>query len=216
VKLSRANGSWVSGLRLDERHSVVILADQKPMQSFWFSFNTRSTTELCLFMEPLYETWRLSPFRETSNWCSCDLLEPSEMTQVPPSHSDDWAVRFVTTEFALTSKLDSVPTAILSFLKERCREELAAPGQAFNQTDVVNAHLPMRRLILAGDSPSLTFVWYEHGGRGFHQHLLLFDLAGGEPALVYHSRPAAASLAELKSGVDERAWPNELDSGHEF
>lgn len=60
--------------------------------------------------------------------------------------------------------------------------EIANPGEQWTATDVIiDPHRPRRRLIFAGSSPSLWFIYYEHGGEGRHEHLLLIgkDATGG-------------------------------------
>lgn len=51
---------------------------------------------------------------------------------------------------------------------------IADPGGKWCATDVIREHkLPRRRLLFAGSSPTLWFIYYEHGGVGRHEHLLL-------------------------------------------
>jgi len=71
VELSRSSGTWVVSLPLNQRHSVAVLADGIQIESFYFKFDPSETTELCLFMKPLYETWILWPLKKTGSWCSC-------------------------------------------------------------------------------------------------------------------------------------------------
>lgn len=52
--------------------------------------------------------------------------------------------------------------------------KIANPGEPWSPTDdIVDLSLPRRRLIYAGVSPLLWFVFYEHGGIGHHSHLLV-------------------------------------------
>jgi hypothetical protein len=44
--------------------------------------------------------------------------------------------------------------------------------------------LPRRRLILAGTSGDLTFVEYEPGGLGLHEHLVLFQVSGAKVTVL--------------------------------
>lgn len=61
--------------------------------------------------------------------------------------------------------------------------DIANPGEKWNPTDAIplsRIHLPHRCLIFGGASPSLWFMYYEHGGIGRHEHLAVIgkDAAG--------------------------------------
>lgn len=58
---------------------------------------------------------------------------------------------------------------------------IANPGEKWTATDVIiDPQRPRRRLLFAGASPSLWFMYYEHGGIGRHEHLAVIgkDAAG--------------------------------------
>ena len=56
---------------------------------------------------------------------------------------------------------------------------MAPIGGAFQLTDIRTVpRLPTRRLVAAGETIGLAFLWYEHGGRGYHQHFVLLATAG--------------------------------------
>jgi hypothetical protein len=62
---------------------------------------------------------------------------------------------------------------------------IANPKEPFVATDVIDDRkLPRRRLIGAGTSGDLTFVEYEHGGRGLHEHFVLFKANGTDAVAV--------------------------------
>jgi hypothetical protein len=67
-----------------------------------------------------------------------------------------------------------LPEPIVKFCSVVLRSEIADKGARFNATDVVDTRLPMRRLIGFSVSNTESFIWYEHGGRGYHQHLVRF------------------------------------------
>jgi hypothetical protein len=53
--------------------------------------------------------------------------------------------------------------------------EIANRGESFNATDVeVDLSQPSRRFVLAGTAPGIWLIVYEHGGRGYHHHLMVF------------------------------------------
>ena len=71
IELSRSAGRWVSGLETEESHLVVIRAGAKRTASFRFRFATDEPAELCLFLNPLYETWQVWP-DDRCPWCKCE------------------------------------------------------------------------------------------------------------------------------------------------
>jgi len=50
---------------------------------------------------------------------------------------------------------------------------MANPDENYNATDVVDTRLSSQRLIFAGKSDSLFFVYYEQGGIGYSRKLIL-------------------------------------------
>ena len=83
---------------------------------------------------------------------------------------------FLSAEFKTHLELRDLPPNLYSKLFEILDgQKMANPNERFNATDVViHAEIPHRRLILAGSSRDLAFVYYEHGGIGHHEHLLIF------------------------------------------
>ena len=118
---------------------------------------------------------------------------------------------FQATQFAQVDHVRSLPTDVRQALEQALRREaLADPSESFEATDALSGdHLPRRRLIFAGVSESLCFVYYEHGGRGLHQHLLIFARAKGSEARLLENlsmsnglttkRPA--NIKELKAFI---------------
>jgi hypothetical protein len=84
--------------------------------------------------------------------------------------------------------LTELPAPIQSLLEARIPEGIAAVGAPYNATDyITDESLPSRRLLGAGRTGPLWFVWYEHGGRGYHQHLVLLRSSGSASAEVVAS-----------------------------
>lgn len=92
-----------------------------------------------------------------------------------PTNSVDAA--FQRADFRQIRRLEALPSQLRKALTEVTHgERIANPNQRWQATDnLVNPSLSRRHLILAGVSGSMSFVFYEHGGRGKHQHLLLFS-----------------------------------------
>lgn len=91
---------------------------------------------------------------------------------------------------------------------------LANPGERFNSTDLIDARYPTRRLVLAGGDSRSWFVSYEHGGRGYHRHLVIFTQSDGRPRLTYARTflSGAATLDELRLLVGK----GEMSESEEF
>lgn len=56
---------------------------------------------------------------------------------------------------------------------------MAEPDEPYSSGDAGPFLYPARKFIRAGWSGNLWFVWYRHGGRGVHTHILIYDLAMG-------------------------------------
>jgi hypothetical protein len=107
---------------------------------------------------------------------------------------------FKFSEYTTVHAKAEIPPAVLEAFSSLCGGcPLADIGAPFNATDFVEPGLPERRLIAAGVSGSHWFLEYEHGGRGLHEHFVLFDLrnnhatcewAGGAPPAGCQPRAA--------------------------
>ncbi len=71
VDLSRVSGTWITELRLDKKHPIVIYADGQRIASFYLKFEVQESSQ-CLFLNSLYLTWQLWPSSRTGSWCDCD------------------------------------------------------------------------------------------------------------------------------------------------
>jgi hypothetical protein len=60
----------ISQLGLDAKHLVRIRDAGELIESFWFTFEERGSTTLCLSYGPWYQTWTLDP-PGRQPWCDC-------------------------------------------------------------------------------------------------------------------------------------------------
>ena len=60
----------ITGLDLNTRHTVIVLCDHKPQQSFTFRFSQFKTNQLCLFLDGFYRTAQLWEAKRAP-WCKC-------------------------------------------------------------------------------------------------------------------------------------------------
>lgn len=91
---------------------------------------------------------------------------------------------FQAAQFVQVNHVESLPADLRRGLEHTLRSStMADPGKPFEAGDAIaDERLPRRRLIFAGVSEGLCFVYYEHGGRGLHQHLLIFERNGSPDA----------------------------------
>jgi len=83
-------------------------------------------------------------------------------------------------DYTRANTVDQIPwvvlTALLGLMEHDPR--LASPGEPFNATDIVDSDLATRRLVFAAGTSASWLIYYEHGGGGYHRHLVVFTLAG--------------------------------------
>ena len=96
------------------------------------------------------------------------------------------------------------------------RALIAAPEAPFNATDVGGVGrpnqppLPHRRFLRAGLVGGTWFIWYEHGGRGYHAHLVLYAAPRQDaPAMLLANFSLAASdlCAATDAALEHAAMP---------
>jgi len=54
--------------------------------------------------------------------------------------------------------------------------DIAFVEEPYNATDVIDPGLPSRRLVSEYVTSNIAYIWYEHGGRGYHQHLVRYNV----------------------------------------
>jgi hypothetical protein len=136
----------------------------------------------------------------------CTLEEKKYESPLPRSLNPA-ETKFISTDFELKYRTEELPKKIVNSLGF-----IANPGEAFNPTDVVDPNLPSRRIIFAGISENMVFVYFEQGGFAPHCRLLLYELINRniEPTGVYifphyvNGLPVN-DLPTLKSLIKEKA-----------
>lgn len=82
---------------------------------------------------------------------------------------------------------------------------MADPGEAYNETDVVDPGLPMQRLTLGGYSEDRAFVYFEQGGYAPIQCLVVYRLQEDRAAEIFYATPTrrgATDLEQLRNIVE--------------
>ena len=101
-----------------------------------------------------------------------------DLAASPPAPQSPVAA-ILTAEAVDTKSVHQIPAPVVARLLSLMKHDprLASAGEAFNATDVVWPNRAMRRLVLARGNSSSWLVYYEHGGRGYHRHLVVFSVA---------------------------------------
>ena len=79
--------------------------------------------------------------------------------------------------------------------------QMAEPNQPFNATDAIVNDWPMRRFITGGFSKDYAFVFYEHGGIGYNQPLVILKRNNDKAEIIFMgvNLGEAGSLEDLKA-----------------
>jgi hypothetical protein len=141
------------------------------------------------------------------------FLIPVLAGAAPPSHPPRIATLFSSTNFRRLDRLEQLPEPVRTNLLSHFgkgepggKSVIANPKEPFNAGDAINISYPMRRLVFAGASDALWFVYYDHGGIAFHEHLVIYQRGVTEPVFSGtfvlsrngRYRPPPATIDELK------------------
>jgi hypothetical protein len=78
---------------------------------------------------------------------------------------------------------------------------MANTNERFNSTDAIEEDLPMRRFITGGFSKDYAFVFYEHGGIGYNQPLVILKRNNEKAEMMFMGvyLDTSGSLEDLKA-----------------
>jgi hypothetical protein len=122
-----------------------------------------------------------------------------------PSISPPGTQQFLEGDFELIKKVEALPRPILAAFTEQggSRLLMANPGGKFEATDyILDASVPMKRLIFAGSRDNKCFVHFEQGGRAHSYVLAFFTLTSADemkPLWQGYCDERAANIQELRS-----------------
>jgi hypothetical protein len=102
-------------------------------------------------------------------------------------------------KFETKNKKKYIPRFIKKNLKcwENRKFRIANPGKLYNDTDYIVRNLPRRRMNYLGLNKSYIVLSYDHGGRGHHQHILIFKVSNKNIKEVYNLNSNINSAEEL-------------------
>ncbi len=116
------------------------------------------------------------------------LLSPILFGSTAPTHRPAIAALFTSTNFRRLDRLEQLPEPVRNHLVSHFGPEpsgsksvIANPNEPFNAGDAIDIRFPMRRLMFAGTSDSLSFVYYVHGGIALHYHVVIYQRGVTEP-----------------------------------
>jgi hypothetical protein len=113
------------------------------------------------------------------------------------------------TDFDTIARVEKLPAGVRKLLPIG----MANPNEGFDATDVDHGRAS-RRLIVAGDSAKCDFVCYEHGGIGYHLHLVIFvDRIMGTKRVfegrIQSEAVDAATIADIKTLIRSGKIPDD-------
>lgn len=135
------------------------------------------------------------------------LVTSLSYAQDRPDNSDSLPMpeyQLLGSHFEEIRDIHDIPKSIIKALKTLAHSKeknfMAKVNGTFNSTDIVDDRYPNRRLIFAGKSDKLYFIYYECGGIGYHLSLVMFDKSSGniKPVLALTMFDKATSVDNLK------------------
>lgn len=75
ISVTENSNHFIENLDIVNKHLVIIRDGENIIESFWFSFEDKESTNLCLFYVPWYQTWLLDPLLYNRPWCKCQSFE---------------------------------------------------------------------------------------------------------------------------------------------
>lgn len=115
------------------------------------------------------------------------LLSPILLFAAAP-HRPAVAVLFTSADFRRLDRFEQLPEPVRNHLLSHfgqgpsgSKSVIANPNDPFNAGDAIDIRYPMRRLMFAGTSDTLSFVYYVHGGIALHYHVVIYQRGVTEP-----------------------------------
>jgi hypothetical protein len=158
------------------------------------------------------------------------FLIPVTLGAAAPAHPRIAAL-FASTNFRRLDRLDQLPEPVRNNLVSHfgkgepgSKSVIANPKEPFNAGDAIDIRYPMRRLVFAGTSENLSFVYYVHGGIALHYHLVIYQRDSSEPVFTgtliasrggrYREPPA--TIDELKQWLNTGDVAVDADKTHDW
>lgn len=125
-------------------------------------------------------------------------------------------------ELKTVRSIQAVDGAVRDELERRFEEPMADVGEPFQATDAFlgDSPPPTRRFVIAGVLTRSPIVWvlcYEHGGIGYHYHIVMLTVEAGVASVLTGEQwiPKRGTEVTLKSVVEAlQNEPNQFDDHH--
>jgi hypothetical protein len=121
--------------------------------------------------------------------------------------------------FQIRANVSAIPVVVRASFAKAVGEErfaMAEPGAAWQATDVVRTpNLPRRRLREVALSQSFCILFYELGGRGHSDHVVVYSLSPAGVTLVWRAvlDQAITEPSALLRAIDEGKVDDDLKYG---
>lgn len=120
--------------------------------------------------------------------------------------------------FETSRQVSAIPDAVRVAFSKVCNDEpfeMAEPGAAYQEFCTSPDNVPRRRLHAVSLSSNLCILFYEIGGRGHSDHVVVFNIAGNEPTLEWHgvTDHAISTPSALRRAINRDTVRDELNYG---
>jgi hypothetical protein len=120
-------------------------------------------------------------------------------------------------DLRIATRLREIDPSAVDALKRHFSDDdrrLADRGAGFEGTDAIGPeNFPQRRLVLAARAGDTWFIHYEHGGRGYHSHLVALTRSDHSWRLAYAATAFYTydTLPKLRAAIRKRKFDNTYD-----
>jgi hypothetical protein len=134
------------------------------------------------------------------------ILSDSSLTVVRQSLNE---------EFIEFNDITRIPKDLIKILETWKGSEIsfANPNEDYNRTDVINDLLPNRQLISVFLSFNHAFILYNHGGFGFHKHIIWCEFDNSEKIIdiwICNYNITISDISSLKTFLDNFSRTHKL------
>src|SRR4030095_11705640 len=118
--------------------------------------------------------------------------------------------------FETSRQVSAIPQAVRVAFSKACNDEpfdMAEPGAGYQEFCTSPDNVPRRRLHAVSLSSNFCILSYELGGLGHSDHVVVFNIAGDEPTLVWHgvTDHAVTTPSALRRAVNRGTVSDELN-----
>lgn len=101
-------------------------------------------------------------------------------------HAQDIIRDVISDSFTLKPSYKSLPTFIQKYMDKQYGKKFKIFNNKFNSSDVNAMESTSRKLTYVGISNNYLILSYEHGGKSYHEHSIIFHVNNGQIVEVYN------------------------------